>query len=35
MGVVDAIWENTPVQDSNGTVDAADQPVIEKITFVD
>ena len=35
MEVVDAICENTPVQDSNGTVDAADQPVIEKITFVD
>lgn len=35
MEVVDAICENTPVQDSDGTVDAADQPVIEKITFMD
>ncbi len=35
MEVVDAIAENTPVQDSNGTVDAADQPKISKITVVD
>lgn len=35
MDVVDAIAENTPVQDSNGTVAAADQPVINKITVID
>ena len=35
MEVVDAIAENTPVQDSNGTVAAADQPKITKITVVD
>lgn len=33
--VVDAIAQNTPVQDSNGTVAAADQPKIEKISIVD
>jgi len=33
--VVDAIAQNTPVQDSNGTVAAADQPKIEKISVVD
>lgn len=33
--VVDAIVQNTPVQDSNGTVAAADQPKIEKISVVD
>ena len=35
MEVVDAIAENTPVQDSNGTVASADQPKITKITIVD
>lgn len=35
MDVVDAICENTPVQDNNGTVKAADQPVITSITVVD
>lgn len=35
MEVVDAICEKTPVQDSNGTVLAADQPVIESITITD
>lgn len=33
--VVDAVAEQTPVQDSNGTVAAADQPKIAKITVVD
>ena len=33
--IVDAICANTPVQDSNGTVAAADQPVIESIRVVD
>lgn len=33
--VVDAIAQNTPVQDSNGTVAAADQPKIVKISVVD
>lgn len=33
--VVDAIAQNTPVQDSNGTVAAADQPKITKISVVD
>ena len=31
MEVVDAICENTPVQDRNGTVSGGDQPVIESI----
>lgn len=35
MDVVDAICEDTPVQDSNGTVAAADQPVITSITILD
>ena len=35
MEVVDAIAENTPVQDSNGTVTAADQPKISKVAVVD
>lgn len=35
MDVVDAICENTPVQDNNGTVKAADQPVITSVTVVD
>mgnify|MGYP004461050777 FL=1 len=35
MDVVDAICENTPVQDNNGTVKAADQPVITSVTVID
>ena len=35
MDVVDAICENTPVQDNNGTVKADDQPVITSITVID
>ena len=35
MAIVDAICENTPVQDSNGTVLAEDQPVITAIRVVD
>ena len=35
MDVVDAICENTPVQDNNRTVKAADQPVITSITVID
>ncbi len=35
MEVVDAICENTPTQDSNGTVKAADQPVIESVRILD
>lgn len=35
MEVVDAICENTPVQDNNGTVLPEDQPVIEKIEVVE
>ncbi len=35
MDVVDAICENTPVQDNNGTVNAEDQPVITAITVVE
>ena len=35
MDVVDAICENTPVQDNHGTVKAADQPVITSITVID
>ena len=35
MDVVDAICKNTPVQDNNGTVKAADQPVITSITVID
>jgi peptidyl-prolyl cis-trans isomerase B (cyclophilin B) len=35
MDIVDQICEDTPVQDSNGTVDAADQPVITSITVID
>ncbi len=34
MDVVDAIAENTPVTDSNGTVEAANQPVINSIKLV-
>lgn len=35
MDVVDAICENTPVQDNNGTVKADDQPVITSVTVID
>ena len=35
MEVVDAIAENTPVQDDNGTVAPEDQPVIASITIDD
>ena len=35
MDVVDAICEAVPVQDNNGTVAAADQPVIAAVTVVD
>ena len=35
MDVVDAICEAVPVQDTNGTVAAADQPVITAVTVVD
>ena len=35
MDVVDAICEAVPVQDNNGTVAAADQPVITALTVVD
>ena len=34
MDVVDAICEAVPVQDNNGTVAAADQPVITAVTVV-
>ena len=33
--VVDAIAQKTPVQDSNGTVAASDQPRISKLTVID
>ena len=33
--IVDAICKNTPVQDGNGTVSAADQPVIKEIRIVE
>lgn len=35
MDVVDAICEAVPVQDNNGTVAAADQPLITAVTVVD
>ena len=35
MDVVDAICEDTPVQDNNGTVAAEDQPVITSITIME
>lgn len=35
MDVVDAICENTPVTDGNGTVAKANQPVIEKIRRIE
>lgn len=35
MDIVDQICKSTTVQDSNGTVKAADQPVITSITVID
>ena len=35
MDIVDKICENTPVEDSNGTVLPENQPVIESITITD
>ena len=35
MDIVDKICKDTPVQDNNGTVKAADQPVITSITVID
>lgn len=35
MEIVDKICENTPVTDSNGTVEKADQPVISEIKVID
>ena len=35
MDVVDAICENTPVQDNHGTVKADDQPVITSVRVID
>lgn len=35
MDVVDAICESVPTQDSNGTVAAADQPRIARVTLTD
>lgn len=35
MDIVDKICADTPVQDDNGTVNKADQPIIEKVTVVD
>lgn len=35
MDIVDTICENTPVEDSNGTVLPENQPVIESITILD
>ena len=35
MDLVDKICKDTPVQDNNGTVSAADQPVIESIQVID
>ena len=35
MEVVDAICQNTPVTDGNGTVEAANQPVISSIQVID
>jgi len=35
MEVVDAICQKTPVQDYNGTVSKADQPVIERIVRIE
>lgn len=33
--IVDSLCEDTPVQDNNGTVASADQPVITSITVID
>ena len=35
MDLVDKICKDTPVQDNNGTVSAAEQPVIESIKVID
>ena len=35
MEVVDAICDNTPVTDNNGTVSKENQPVIESVTIID
>ncbi|MGN0405719.1 MAG: peptidylprolyl isomerase [Bariatricus sp.] len=35
MEIVDQICKDTPVQDSNGTVSAEDQPVIESVKVID
>lgn len=35
MDIVDKICKDTPVQDSNGTVNASDQPVIESVKVID
>ena len=35
MEVVDAICADTPVIDNNGTVEKANQPVIESIKVID
>ena len=35
MDVVDTICDNTPVTDDNGTVEAANQPVIESVKIID
>lgn len=35
MDIVDQICKDTPVQDSNGTVSASDQPVIESVKVID
>lgn len=35
MEVVDKICEDTPVQDSNGTVDKGDQPTITSVQVID
>lgn len=35
MDIVDEICENTPVEDSNGTVLPENQPVMESITIID
>lgn len=35
MEIIDQICQDTPVQDSNGTVSADDQPVISSISIID
>lgn len=35
MDIVDEICDNTPVTDGNGTVEAAEQPVIESVKIID